>query len=34
MSDLPQKHIDLLGEEFGKVYHAVWTEWCSGLIRY
>ena len=34
MSDLRQEHMDLLGEEFGKVYHAVWTEWCSGLVRY
>ena len=34
MSDVRQEHMNLLGEEFGKVYHAVWTEWCSALMRY
>ena len=34
MSDLRQKHIDALGESFGRVYHAVWTDWCSAMVRY
>ena len=29
-----QEHINALGEDFGKVFHAVWSEWCSGLVRY
>jgi len=31
---LLQKHIDALGEEFGRVFHAVWSEWCSAKVRY
>lgn len=27
-------HIGAFGEDFGRVYNAVWNEWASGLVRY
>ena len=29
-----QEHIDAFGQDFGRVYYAVWNEWVSGLVRY
>ncbi len=29
-----QEHIDALGDDFGRVYNAVWSEWCSAKMRY
>lgn len=31
---LLQEHIAALGNDFGSVYHAVWYEWVTGLLRY
>lgn len=29
-----QEYIDALGEEFGREFHAIWSEWCLAKLRY
>lgn len=33
-SQVRQKHIDALGAEFGKAYHAIYEEWCGARDRH
>ena len=33
-SETFQKHVDALGEEFGRAYHAIYEEWCGARERH